>query len=157
MTVERAAIFFKCHFNVRTIPVENMDQNLPRVRLRDFRNTSIIMGWNHETFDEASSLTSISYSAQWSSSIGWGWQNCSRQYKLMKLSYFLSHAIGKIAQYVAYALGWHCFAKKFSKSRGQAFFTCLLSPKHFKKSKFSHIDGRLPMPTTDSNLWSGPQ
>ena len=48
-------------------------------------------------------------------------------------------------------LGSHSFAKTFQKSGGR-HFSHFLGPKDSKKSKFSHIDGRLPMPTTDSNL-----
>ena len=54
------------------------------------------------------------------------------------------------------ALGWHSFAKSF-QNPGTFPFSHSLGPKDSKKSKFSHIDGRLPMPPSDSNLWSGPQ
>ena len=54
------------------------------------------------------------------------------------------------------SLGWHTFAKSF-QNPGTRHFSHSLGPKDFKKSKFSYIDGRLPMPPTDSNLWSRPQ
>ena len=41
-------------------------------------------------------------------------------------------------------LGWHSFTKSF-QNPGTRRFSHSFGPKDFKKSKFSHIDGRLPI------------